>query len=70
MTPIVFKKGASPRQVIEALMQIGTDRPELMDKPIIIDRPIYEAESDGEFFEIGAIETIGSGEEKQIMFEA
>ena len=72
MTPIFFdeKEGATPRQIIETLMQICTEKPELMDIPITIDRPIYEAENDGEFFGIGSIDTIGKGEKEQIMFSA
>lgn len=61
-----FKKGATPIQIIDALTKLCATKPSLMDKPIIVDRPVVDAEEGGEFFSIGMIEVIGD----QIFFEA
>lgn len=65
-TMFMFKKGATPRQIIDTLTKMCATKPDLMDKPVIIDRPIIDAEQEGEFFCVGTIEVIGD----QITFEA
>ena len=63
---LTFKKGATPREIIDALTKLCDAKPSLMDKPIIIDRPIIDAQEEGEFFCVGQIGFVGD----QITFEA
>lgn len=65
-TQFTFKKGATPRDIIDALTKLTDAKPSLMDKPIIIDRPVIDAQDEGEFFCVGLVEVIGD----QITFEA
>ena len=65
-TTETIKKGATPRQIIDTLTRLCATDPSLLDKPIIVDRPIIDAQEEGEFFAIGTIEVIGG----QISFEA
>jgi hypothetical protein len=61
-----FKKGATPREIIDALTKMCATKPDLMDKPVVIDRPLIAAQDEGEFFALGIIEVIGD----QIAFGA
>jgi hypothetical protein len=61
-----FKEGATPREIIDTLTKMCATKPDLMDKPVVIDRPIIDAQEGGEFFGIGLVEVIGG----QITFEA
>lgn len=63
---LTYKKGATPRDIIDALTKLCDAKPSLMDKPVIIDRPIIDAQEEGEFFCVGLIELVGD----QITFEA
>ena len=65
-TTETIKKGATPRQIIDTLARLCAAEPSLLDKPVIVDRPIIDAQEEGEFFSIGTIEVIGG----QITFEA
>ena len=63
---LTFKKGATPREIIDALTKLCDTKPTLMDKPVIIDRPITDVQDEGEFFCVGQIGLVGD----QITFEA
>lgn len=65
-TQFTFEKGATPREIIDALTKLCDAKPSLMDEPVMIDRPAIDALEGGEFFSIGLVEVIGG----QITFEA
>lgn len=65
-TTFTFQEGATPRQIIDTLTKLCAAKPSLMDKPIIIDRPVIDAQEGGEFFSIGLVEVVGD----QITFES
>jgi len=65
-TQFTFQEGATPKQIIDALTKLCAAKPSLMDEPVMIDRPVIDAEAEGEFFSIGLIEVVGD----QITFEA
>lgn len=65
-TQFTFQEGATPREIIDALTKLCAAKPSLMDEPVMIDRPVIDAEAGGEFFSVGLIEVIGD----QITFKS